>query len=534
MSQMKTVDMTGYCPDLIELPASATGCGGYFRDAIWQHSIDAAFVSDAATGQIVEVNPAACKLSGYERAALIGKHQSHLHPLQERARVAAAFEKSGQGPALFTGFHLRDANGEEIPVEISSTREMEVQGTLYSLTIVRDIRRTFADQQSLLAQNWALRAYSAAAERLTGELTPEAMMQSVCEAIVDQETFPLAAIGVAERGPGLPVRFLAAAGRARSYLDGVNISWAAERPEGNGPTGRAIRSGAVQVLLDAQANAKFAPWRQAAHSHGIRSSISIPLHWGPDTKGALLVYAEQPTAFDPAALEVFGRLARQLVFALNAAAQNVRLEQEGRQREDLQKQVLQALEATIGALGAAMEHRDPYTGGHERRVAAIACGIAEELGLAPDVITGVRMGAFVHDIGKIGIPMEILGKPKRLSALEFELVKQHVSIGYGILKDIPFPWPVAQIVYQHHEKIDGSGYPRGLKGDETLLEAKIVSVADIVESIASHRPYRGALGLRKALDVIQEDAGKTLDPVVVAACLALFQRDHQLASLYQA
>ncbi len=174
---------------------------------------------------------------------------------------------------------------------------------------------------------------------------------------------------------------------------------------------------------------------------------------------------------------------------------------------------------TIQAIFKTMESRDAYTAGHQKQVALIAAAIAEELGLSADDIQSIYLAGLVHDIGKIAIPSEILTKPSRLTHIEMQLVQQHAQIGYEILKDVPFPWPIAEMVHQHHERMDGSGYPQKLSGDEICIGARILAVADTIESMAFHRPYRVALGLKAAMDVIRACAGKELDQSVAQATL---------------
>jgi len=199
--------------------------------------------------------------------------------------------------------------------------------------------------------------------------------------------------------------------------------------------------------------------------------------------------------------------------------ERIRAEEERRQSfEKLQR----ALEETVHALASAVEMRDPYTAGHQRRVTELVCAVAEEMGLPEEQIEGLRMAGLIHDIGKINVPAEILSKPSRLNDTEFSLIKAHSQAGYDILKTIDFPWPLAKIVLQHHERIDGSGYPTGLKGDEILLEARILGVADVVEAMSSHRPYRPARGIDKALEEISTGKGKLYDPRIVDACLKVF------------
>ena len=166
-----------------------------------------------------------------------------------------------------------------------------------------------------------------------------------------------------------------------------------------------------------------------------------------------------------------------------------------------------AVGATIQVMVSAIEMRDPYTSGHQIRSANLACAIATEMGLPQEKIDGIRMAGSIHDIGKLSIPAEILSKPTKLTNIEFSLIKEHSQSGYEMLKNVESPWPLAQIVYQHHERMDGSGYPRNLKGDEILMEARIMAVADVVEAMASHRPYRPALGIDAALAEIEKNRG---------------------------
>ncbi len=199
-------------------------------------------------------------------------------------------------------------------------------------------------------------------------------------------------------------------------------------------------------------------------------------------------------------------------------------------RKKVEQQLLRTLESLRNAVGttiqvmvAAVEARDPYTAGHQLRVADLARTIATEMGLSQEQIEGIRMAGSIHDIGKLSIPAEILSKPAKLTDVEFSLIKEHAQKGYEILKDVESPWSLAEIVYQHHERMDGSGYPRNLKGDEILIEARIMAVADVVEAMASHRPYRPAFGIDAALAEIEKNRGILYDNAVAEACLRLFR-----------
>ena len=214
-------------------------------------------------------------------------------------------------------------------------------------------------------------------------------------------------------------------------------------------------------------------------------------------------------------LEVVGRTYRNMLELMVA------------ERTENLRDTLEKLQRTLGgvihAMALTIEKRDPYTAGHQERVAHLARAMARAMHLPEEQVKGLEMAAHIHDIGKIRVPSEILSRPGQLSDIEFALVKTHPRVGYEILRPIEFPWPVAEIVYQHHEKMDGSGYPRGLSDQEILLEAKILTVADVVEAMAFHRPYRAALGIDKALTEIVRGKGRFYEPEAVKACLAVFK-----------
>ena len=187
------------------------------------------------------------------------------------------------------------------------------------------------------------------------------------------------------------------------------------------------------------------------------------------------------------------------------------------------EQIQSAFMRTVEVAMTLSEMRDPYTAGHERRVAEVAVAIGREMGLDANTLEGLRVAGYLHDIGKISLPAELLSKPSKLTAIEYGLIKTHAQASYDVLKGVDFPWPVAQVALQHHERIDGSGYPNGLKGDGILLEARIMAVADVIEAMSSHRPYRPGLGIDKALEEIDRGRGSSYDPVIVDAGLRLFR-----------
>ena len=240
-----------------------------------------------------------------------------------------------------------------------------------------------------------------------------------------------------------------------------------------------------------------------------RSEILAPMLFKGEVIGVIAVENMQVDAYTKSDLDLLSGLANVAAVAIENA--------------HLQEGLRKTLDDTIRVVGMTVEMRDPYTGRHQERVARLACAIAREMRLPDEQIDGIRAAGLVHDIGKIAVPAEILAKPARLNPLEYSLIQTHPQRAYDILERIDFPWPIAEIVLQHHERMDGSGYPRGLKGDEILLEARIIAVADVVEAMASHRPYRPARGIDAALEEIKKNKGRLYDPDVVDACLAVFE-----------
>lgn len=204
---------------------------------------------------------------------------------------------------------------------------------------------------------------------------------------------------------------------------------------------------------------------------------------------------------------------------LNDITERKMLEEE---RIESYRRIKKTLQATVQSIALLVETKDPYTAGHQQRVAQLAVAIAKEMGLTSDQQDFIYTASIIHDLGKVSVPSELLSKPTKLTEVEFNLIKTHSPSGYNILKDIDFPWPVADAVLQHHERMNGSGYPNHLQGDSILLEARILAVADVVEAISSHRPYRPSLGINFALDEISKNKGTLYDDNAVDACLKLF------------
>lgn len=297
-------------------------------------------------------------------------------------------------------------------------------------------------------------------------------------------------------------------------------AWLRQQP-GDIPERQAISAG--QAVLNTAMDAGTDRWARLAVEAGLRAVIALPLADTGRPFGVLAIYAGRDDVFDEEEQALLRGLARDLAFALRSRGQSVErgrlLEQQVATAAKLQT----ALVDTIGAMARTLEKRDPYTAGHQRRVADLAVAIGRYLGLSEHRLQGLSLGAAIHDIGKIYVPAEILNRPGKLSAEEFALIKTHPVVGHDILKGVDFPWPIADMVLQHHERVDGTGYPAGLKGEQILMEARILAVADVVEAITAHRPYRPALGIEAGLDIVKHGRGTMFDPEVTDACITLVE-----------
>jgi PAS domain S-box-containing protein len=506
---------------------------------LFETAQDGILIIDFSSGKIEDANPFLLDLLGYTKDEIIGKALWEIGAIVDKAAAIAAFDVLKEKAYIrYEDLPLKPKHGGIINVEFVSNA-YDVGNTRVIQCNIRDISARKKIEAELIfsraesdKSNWAVLAYAHAAMALARSDSPEDLIQNVCEAIVQQALFVVTWVGMTEPDRDKTVRVAGIAGTAKAYAQGIDVSWALESPNGLGPTGQCIRTGKTVLISDTLTDPNFAPWRERANQYGIRCSVAVPIPDGGVADGALMVYAQIPNAFSQNEIYLFENLAEEIGYGLHAIQRRQQLAEEMKARESIQKQLYQALESTIEAMSKTMEWRDSYTAGHQRRVAQIATAIGREMGLDEERLKGIHLGCLVHDMGKVAIPSEILTKPSKLTDLEMQMVRQHVQTSYDILKDIPFFWPIAEMVYQHHERLDGSGYPRGLKAEQIILEARILAVADTIEAMAAHRPYRAALGLDAALKVIQDGRATLFDDEVVSTCLRLFNEKHyQLPAL---
>ena len=394
---------------------------------------------------------------------------------------------------------------------------------LRSLGTMQDITEQYLTEQALKRSNMALKAISSSISTLVHADNEAQLLDDMCHVIIDTGGYRFAWAGYVEAGMDKHVRPVAHAGLESGYVDKLELTYA-DTEIGRGPVGHAIHSGESQVIHDTLTDDSFLPWREAALACGHRSVLVLPVKNNQGDVFAIMgIYSGKPDAFDRDEIALMENLASDLGYGILSL--RTRHERDHYLLAHLKsdERFKQVLVDTIRAISLTVEKRDPYTAGHQYNVAQLSIAIGRELVLSEDRLEGLRLGAMIHDIGKIYVPAEILNRPGRLTKAEFEIIKSHSEVGYDIIKDVQFPWPVAQMVLQHHERLNGSGYPNGLQGEEILLEARILAVADVVEAITAHRPYRPAVGLDKALLEIEKNRGILYDPCVVDACLHLIR-----------
>jgi PAS domain S-box-containing protein len=380
------------------------------------------------------------------------------------------------------------------------SKDAQEKTTSYVGTMT-DITDLKTQQKNLLRTNRALSILSKCNELAIRAGSEAQLLSEICQTITDNNGYTLVYNESTEIGPDK-------ANSSASKLDSPEcINYAPASADTQGP---------------------FEPMQGVATSNDhCASAILLPLSHGVNShRGELKLYDKKSSKFSDIEKSVFEELAADLSLAI----QNFRLRDERDKAQlealEFQTRLRQSLEDALEALATTTELRDPYTAGHQHRVAELSRAIAKELDFSEEKIHVIYLAASVHDIGKIQIPSEILAKPTKLSTIEFELIKTHSEAGYDILKKVDFPWPIAEIVWQHHERLNGSGYPRGLKDGEILREARIIAVADVVEAMASHRPYRAALGIDAALDEIAHGRGSVYEAPAVDACIKLFRESN--------
>ncbi len=455
---------------------------------------------------------------GYAPEALLSGRLSYaelIHP-EDRARVMAevkAHEAAGRD-SFSQSYRLRAGDGAFHWVDDRSFVERDADGRIsHYQGILLDISERRRHER-------ALHTLSRGNSILIHSGDEQELLQRTCDLLAGEAGYQLAWVGYRQDDADKSIRVMASSGEGRDYLRGFRVGWG-DDAYGRGPSGVAVKTGRPQVYhLDVpRSDIDFDIWREAAVSQGFVAHMVLPLRDNEGRSfGVLALYSRQPEVFDARENALLEELANDLAYGIQARRIRAHRDRLAREQRETAKRTRANLFAMIDAMAEAMARRDPYTAGHQLRVAQLARAIATDMGMDADCIQGLELAARIHDIGKIYVPAEIINRPGRLSPAEFEIIKTHAEVGYEIMKGIVFPWPLAEVIYQHHERLDGSGYPRGLKDAAIIPKARILMVADVVEAVSAHRPYRPALGMDKALEIIVAGSGTQFDAQVVEAC----------------
>lgn len=480
-------------------------------------------------GDISFWNPAAEGMFGYsDKEALGNKMNELLTPERYCTAHKKGFEhfrETGEGAIIGHTLELEALrkDGSEFAIELSLSA-MKLRGKWNAVAIIRDVTERKQSEKSLEYALRSLKIKSALDSELIHATDEQGYLHSVCRVIVKQGGYRMAMVGYADDNLENDITLKASAGVPEGFLGQANMIGAdAERMQA--PMYRAMRGGELQVVNDILSDPGMALWHRLAVDHGLASAALFPIEIDGKVIGACGIYATEVNAFVGKEVKLLGELADKLAFGINALRTRAERDRTAYEHEHHTEILQKGMEQTIQAIADIVDARDPYTAGHERRVSKLSMAIAQEMGLSKDKIHGIRLAAAIHDMGKIKIPAEILSNPGKLTDIEFMLVKTHPQTGRDIIKDVEFPWPIADMVWQHHERMDGTGYPRGLEDREIRLEARIMAVADVIEAMSSHRPYRAALGIGAALKEIERGRGSLFDPAVADACLKLFREE---------
>ncbi|HZX33157.1 MAG TPA: MASE3 domain-containing protein [Rhodocyclaceae bacterium] len=463
-----------------------------------------AIVGESLDGVVITWNAGAEHLYGYTAAEMVGRSVKAFVPADRQHELAILIARAGRGEMVESLETQRiGKDGRRIDVSLTLSPIRDPHGAVTGISaFAHDISRRKAAENAQLRLNRRLKLLSASNQTLLHAATPEDLLAHMTQAITQVGGFAGAWIGAAD--PDRP-GYLRLMGASQPEVEAAFQAAGDCLLDPESPVAEALGTGDTLLIHDRSPLPPLPP---------VPAGIVLPLGARPGSTVCLVLWADDPALLVPEELATLEEMAADLNFGL--AGLRIKTE-----REHSLRALARAMEDTIQAIAGTVEMRDPYTAGHQRRVAELSGAIARELGLPEDRIHAIALAATIHDLGKINIPAEILTRPGKLSDIEFSLIKTHPAMGYEIIKNIDFPWPIAAAMRQHHERLDGSGYPDGLTGDAITLEARIIGAADVVEAMSSHRPYRPGLGIDAALAELTRGRGIQFDPQVVDACLRL-------------
>jgi len=481
---------------------------------IFETAHDGILLLNADTGRVIAANPFICDLISRPEHELVGSFLWDLGPLKQ---VISSRENFGELQRKrfirYEDVPLETPNGRVVHVEFISNVYNEGNQDIIQCNI-RDTTDRFETQRKLEHYVRTLVTINQCNASLVHSYSEEALGNAICKALVINGGFGAAWFGLEEDvDDRIKLKVKGSSGLA---LSDISETLELQHDRNEDSELRSALKSATPLWMNSNLKQRLPRLlSMLVEKQGYTSCALIPMSKKIEVAGMLVVFCQESDRFDEEILNLLVGLTNDLGFGI--ADIRVRAEHSINQAK-----LLRSFDEAIAAIAATTELRDPYTAGHQARVATLAEAIASEMGLSSDTRSAILMAGGVHDIGKIQVPAEILSKPGKLTPAQFEIIKTHPDAGFQILKNISFTHPIAEIVLQHHERLDGSGYPQQLKGDQILLEAKIISVADTVEAMSSHRPYRAGLGIEVALKEIADKRGIHYDAEAVDACLRLF------------
>lgn len=470
-----------------------------------------------AKGNVLDANKEYVRLTGYKTLQdIIGRNVLEWtapYDFKRNKKELKEFFNKGYIGNLEVDYINPD--GKIVPVEINASKvgngnSAKIYGLARDITARRKmqkmLRKTY-DYRNLISELNQFLVRCESEEEIYVKICDMLLKLGICNSVW---------IGLIEKG-NFDVKPVAFKGMGEDFFKKLKIRWD-NSSLGNGPTGTAIKTKKPVLVEDITTDARFKFMSDDARMRNKISMVSAPLVYEGEVTGVIDIYSDMKGACGKEEVKLLGEIGADIAIGIKSIRR-------GNDLKIKNKLLEKSVEDIFSVVSKLVETRDPYTAGHERRVSQLATAIAKKLGLPADKTEAIMFAALVHDVGKIGIPAEILAKPSKLTIEEYGLVLGHPQNGYDILKTVSLPWNVAEIILQHHERINGSGYPQSLKSDEILLEAKIIGVADVVEAMSSARPYRPALGINKAIEEISKNRGKLYDRDVVDACIKLFKED---------
>jgi PAS domain S-box-containing protein/putative nucleotidyltransferase with HDIG domain len=487
---------------------------------LFETARDGILLVAADTGIIIAANPFICELLSRTNESVVGTHLWDLGPLKDIVSSQVKFlELQIDQYVRYEDLPLETPSGRIVHVEFISNVYREGRGSIIQCNI-RDVSERYEARQKETAYYRGLRTISACNAALIHSSNAEQMSYATCDALVHEGGYASAclyAVEPLEDSNASALKFVTSAGiPAASFPRHLSFD-----------SDKEMREESLVCMLHEKRSPivikpPLTPWVNSTfgrliNQNNYASGIVLPIMDADCLFGALVIFSHSNEVFDTATMQLLAVMASDLSFGLSDL--NVR-----RAHAENEERLTSSFDEAIAALAFTAELRDPYTAGHQKRVAALAQAIAGEMKLSSKTIATIVMAATVHDLGKVQVPAEILAFPGALNDAQYEIIRGHSAAGYEILKRIDFDAPIAEIVHQHHERLDGSGYPNGLVGDQILLEAQVIAVADTIEAMSSHRPYRAGLGIDAALKEVSDHIDTRYNRLAVGAALRLFQK----------